>query len=137
MRRPILVLAAAALVLAAAGCGDQGVALPTAKTVEGPITTEASKGNPAAGKQLFSAQGCNACHTFTPAGSKADVGPDLDKLEDDAQKANRGSVEEYTMESLVNPEAYIAPGFPKGVMPSYASLSAEQVADLVAFLTNP
>jgi len=28
------------------------------------------------------------------------------------------------------------PGFPKGVMPSFASLSDAQVADLVAFLTQ-
>lgn len=112
------------------------MALPTAKTVEGPITTAAPEGDPAAGKTLYEAQGCNGCHTFTPAGSKASIGPDLDNLTQDAEEANRGSVEEYTRESIVNPEAYIVPKFPKGVMPSYATLSAKQVSDLVAFLTK-
>ena len=137
MRRPALVLAATALIFVAAGCGDQGTALPTAKTVEGTLTTEAPEGDATAGKTLFSAQGCNGCHTYTPAGSNATIGPNLDNLEADAKKANSGSVEEYTMQSIVNPDSYTVPGFPKGVMPSYASLSAKQVADLVAFLTKP
>ncbi|HZQ64586.1 MAG TPA: c-type cytochrome [Gaiellaceae bacterium] len=94
----------------------------------------APKGDPAAGKQLFSAQGCNSCHTFKPAGATGKVGPDLDKLASDAQKANQGSVEQYAAESIEDPNAYVVPGFPKGVMPAF-KLSKQQVGDLVAFLT--
>ena len=139
MRRALLLLAPLALGIALAGCGSGTVAAPTAKTVEGslPTTTAAPPGDPAAGKPLFSAQGCNGCHTYTPAGSKASVGPDLDNLEADAEKAGRGDVEAYARESIVNPSAYVAPGFPAGVMPSYGSLSATPVSDLVAFLTKP
>ena len=93
-------------------------------------------GNAAAGKALFSAQGCVACHTFKPAGATAKVGPDLDNLAADAAKANRGSVEEYAAESIKNPTAYTVPGYPSGVMPSFSSLSDKQVGDLVAFLTS-
>jgi mono/diheme cytochrome c family protein len=95
----------------------------------------APAGDPAAGKQLFTAQGCNACHTFKPAGSNAKVGPDLDNLAADATKANRGSVQQYTAESITDPGAYVVPGFPNGVMPKF-TLSDKQVADLVAFLTG-
>ena len=94
-------------------------------------------GDPAAGKKLFAAQGCGACHTFTPAGSKAKIGPDLDNLAAGARKANRGSLDQYTRESIADPNAYVVPGFPKGVMPPFGkTLSASQIADLVAFLTQ-
>jgi mono/diheme cytochrome c family protein len=93
-------------------------------------------GNATAGKALFTAQGCIACHTFKPAGATAKVGPDLDNLAADAQKANRGTVEEYAAESIKDPTAYTVPGYPSGVMPAFNSLSDKQVGDLVAFLTS-
>ena len=95
----------------------------------------APAGNATAGKALFASQGCNACHTFKPAGSTAMVGPDLDDLAANAQTANRGSVQEYTAESIEDPGAYVVPGYPNGVMPQF-QLSDKQVADLVAFLTG-
>jgi hypothetical protein len=80
----------------------------------------------------------DSCNTFTPAGTKGTIGPDLDKLAADAQKANQGSLEAYTKTSITDPNAYVVPGFPKGVMPSTysSSLSDKQLADLVAFLTQ-
>jgi mono/diheme cytochrome c family protein len=101
-----------------------------------PAPQPAAKGDAAAGKSLFSAQGCSACHTFKPAGATAKVGPDLDNVAADAQKANRGSVEQYVTESIKDPAAYVVAGYPKGVMPSFASLSDKQVADLVVFVTG-
>jgi mono/diheme cytochrome c family protein len=104
------------------------------ETTSTETTPAAPSGNAAAGKALFASQGCNACHTFAPAGSTAKVGPDLDDLASNAKKANRGSVEQYTAESIEDPGAYVVPGYPDGVMPQF-QLSDEQVADLVAFLT--
>jgi mono/diheme cytochrome c family protein len=136
MKRAAIVLIGSCLVLA--GCGGKKVVSPTAATVIGtlPQAGGVSGGDPDAGKALFASQGCGGCHTFTPAGATGKVGPDLDKLAADAQKADQGSVEEYTATSIKNPSAYTVPGFPEGVMPSYSSLSDEQVADLVAFLTQ-
>ena len=54
----------------------------------------------------------------------------------DAQKANQGSLDQYTAESIKNPGSYVVPGFPNGVMPTFSSLSDKQLADLVAFLTQ-
>ena len=97
----------------------------------------APAGNAAAGKALFSAQGCSACHTLKAAGSTATVGPDLDKVAADAQKANRGPLDQYIAESIKDPGAYVVPGYPNGVMPTnFSSLSAQQIADLVAFITG-
>jgi cytochrome c oxidase subunit 2 len=98
-------------------------------------TPAAPAGNATAGKALFTSQGCVACHTFRPAGSTAKVGPDLDDLAANAKTANRGSVQDYTAESIEDPGAYVVPGYPNGVMPQF-QLSDKQVADLVAFLTG-
>lgn len=101
-----------------------------------PVSTTAPAGDPAAGKALFAANGCSSCHTFKPAGATGKVGPDLDNLAADAKKANRGSLEQYVTESIKDPNAYVVPGFPKGVMPPFASLGDRKIADLVAFLTR-
>ena len=110
----------------------------TAPAAAAPATTPApvAPGDPAAGKKLFAAQGCKSCHTFTPAGSQATVGPNLDKLAADAAKANRGSLAQYVTESITDANAYIVPGFSKGGMLPFPNLSSAQVDDLVAFLTQ-
>jgi mono/diheme cytochrome c family protein len=96
-------------------------------------------GNIAAGKAVFASAGCASCHTYTPAGSSGTVGPNLDDLAANARKANRGTVSEYTTESIEDPNAYVVPGFPSSVMPpDFAkTLRKSQIADLVAFLTQP
>ena len=61
MRVPVAVLAGVSALLVA-GCGSQGVVLPTANGVSGtltrPTTTALAKGDPAAGKKLFASEGC-------------------------------------------------------------------------------
>jgi mono/diheme cytochrome c family protein len=120
------------------GAAGKETTTAAATTTAATTTTAppAAKGDAAAGKALFSAQGCSACHTFKPAGATAKVGPDLDNVAADAQKANRGSVEQYVTESIKDPSAYVVPGYPNGVMPTFSSLSDKQVADLVAFVTG-
>ncbi len=138
MRRVLTALAALGTVAALAGCGAEGVVRPLPQKVEGPLPKAAAipKGDPAAGKQLFAQNGCGGCHTFAPAGSNGKVGPDLDHLAADAQKANQGSLEKYAFDSIKNPNAYLVPGYKPGVMPPFASLGDKKIADLVAFLTQ-
>jgi mono/diheme cytochrome c family protein len=137
MRRLALLLG---VVFLLAGCGGEQTVSPTAEKVVGtvPTTTQAAApaGDAAAGAKLFTSQGCDGCHTFKPAGSNAKVGPDLDKLADYAKKANRGSLEQFARESIENPSAYLEPGY-KNVMPNFGeTLSAKQISDLVAYLTQ-
>jgi cytochrome c oxidase subunit II len=124
---PILVASA----LLAAGCGSEGPTKATPETVIGSVKTEttAVKGDPAAGKEVFNAQGCGSCHTFEPAGSTGNVGPNLTEALKDKDAA-------FIQQSIVDPNAVIAPGFQPNIMPqTYGSqLSAKQLADLVAFL---
>lgn len=137
MKRPAVTLVMVGLCAALAGCGGAKTVSPTAESVVGTIAKgpSVSGGNADSGKQLYSANGCGGCHTYKPAGSSGKVGPDLDNLSADAKKANQGSLQEYTAASIKNPQAYVVPGFPAGVMPAFTSLSDKQIADLVAFLT--
>jgi mono/diheme cytochrome c family protein len=124
-----------ALALALAGCGGGKVVAPVPVTIIGTVPKAPS--GTAAGKALFLSNGCGGCHTFKPAGTNGKVGPDLDNLAADAQKANHGSVEEYTRESIEDPNAYIVAGFPKGVMPAFkGKLTDSQINELVTFLTK-
>jgi mono/diheme cytochrome c family protein len=110
---------------------------PTAEAGTPRVETPVLKGDATAGKALFTQQGCSQCHTFTPAGSKGTVGPDLDHLAADAKKADRGSVEQYAHESIAEPGAYVVPGYSNGIMPPFGqTLKPKQIADLVAFVTS-
>jgi mono/diheme cytochrome c family protein len=117
---------------AATGANTTGAATTT------PTTTAATTaaGNPAQGNSVFASNGCGACHTFRPAGSSATIGPDLDtKPALDAKKSNM-QLAAFIQESIVNPNAYIASGYAKGVMPQTfgSTLTKTQLDDLVAFI---
>jgi cytochrome c oxidase subunit 2 len=81
---------------------------------------------------------CGGCHTLSAAGTSGTVGPDLDKLAADAQKANRGSLAAYTRESILSPDAYIVPGYQPNVMPKNfgSTLSKQQLQALVQYLAS-
>ena len=93
----------------------------------------------AAGKQLFTDTGCNACHALADAESTAAIGPGLDELSADAAKYGKQedqSPEEYVKTSIEDPSAFLVPDFDDGVMPAdYAEqLSAEEIDTLVKYL---
>src|SRR5438046_980434 len=136
MRRLAPLLVGCTLLLTA--CGGAKTVSPVPNTIEGSVPKpQLVKGDATAGKAVYASTGCGSCHTYGPAGSTGKVGPDLDKVASDAQKANQGPVPDYVHTSITQPDAYVVPGFPKGVMPQYGGqLSAKQVADLVAFLTK-
>ena len=105
-----------------------------AKQQQGGGQTGGTGGGGPSGKQLFASNGCDGCHTFKPANATGKVGPDLDKLPEEARGAGQ-PLEQFIRESIVKPDAYIAPGYPKGVMPgTFASLPASQIDALVKFL---
>ena len=88
------------------------------------------------GKALFVSNGCNGCHTFKPAGSTGTVGPDLDDLTAEAKQAGK-PLEDFIRESIVDPDAYVAPRYPKGVMPkTFSALPPAQIDALVKFLSG-
>jgi mono/diheme cytochrome c family protein len=136
MRRLVLLLGVTLLL---AGCGGEQTVLPTAETVQGTLPTSttatATPGDPKAGAVLFKSQGCGGCHTFKPAGTNGTIGPDLDKLAAYAKSAGQ-PLDEFTRESIANPASYVEKGY-QPTMPDFGqSLSAKQISDLVAYLTQ-
>jgi mono/diheme cytochrome c family protein len=103
----------------------------TTTTTTGAQPPAAAQGDPAAGKELFSSQGCSGCHAFTAAGSNGAIGPNLDQ-------ALQGKDAAFVHESITDPNKEIAPGYQPNIMPSTfdESLSPKQIDDLVAFLTK-
>jgi cytochrome c oxidase subunit II len=88
------------------------------------------------GAAVFTSAGCSACHTFKPAGATAKVGPDLDNLTEAAQTAGK-PLEDFVHESIVDPGAYLAPGF-QDIMPhTYKDqLQPDQLDALVQYLVK-
>src|ERR687887_33581 len=138
--RPVILVTAA---LTLAGCGGERTVSPKPQEVSGCVPTQSAPattsttssggggggggtqtttsgggggggGGAANGKSLFASNGCVSCHTYKPAGSKASVGPDLDKLATYAKQAKK-PLAAFTEESIMNPDAYVQPGYPRGV----------------------
>jgi nitric oxide reductase subunit C len=129
MRKPVLFVALT-LALALAACGQ-----PTPAGVG-----QVQIGEAAAGKQVFheiSTPACGACHSLEPG--KVIVGPSLAGIGTTAPYQAAGlSPAEFLHQSIIEPDADLAPGFAAQVMPTTYSvqLTEEQIADLVAFLLS-
>jgi cytochrome c551/c552 len=127
----------------ATGPGNTNPATTTSSQTTSTHTTSTTSstggGNAAAGKAVFAANGCGSCHTFKPANATGAIGPDLDKAPaSDAKADNNMNLAAFINESIVNPDAYIAKGYNKGIMPTNfgSSLSKTQLNDLVAFILS-
>jgi cytochrome c oxidase subunit II len=109
----------------------------TPSTTSSTTTSTTSISPSAAGLAVFNQNGCSSCHTLSAANATGTVGPDLDKLVSYAQQAKQ-PLAPFVHKSIVNPEAYIQPGYPKGVMPANFGqlLTKEQLDSLVTFLVQ-
>lgn len=108
-------------------------ATTTAAATAAPSTSASA----AAGKTVFASAGCAACHTFKAAGATGKVGPDLDTAPEKDAKSQNVALDAFVKQSIVDPNAFISPGYAKGLMPQTfaSSLGAKKVDELVAFIT--
>jgi mono/diheme cytochrome c family protein len=83
------------------------------------------------GAQVFANNGCGGCHTLAAAGSGGVVGPNLDEV-------LPGQSAAMVEESIVDPEAHIAKGFPANVMPQNfaATIKPNEIEQLVEYLLD-
>ena len=102
---------------------------PSEQTSTSGQTQTTTSASPAAGKQVFLANGCGACHTLAEAGTNGTVGPNLD----DGLKGKNAT---FIRQSIVDPNAEITPGFPANTMPQDFgdTISPDDLDALVAFL---
>jgi cytochrome c oxidase subunit 2 len=104
---------------------------------EGGAAPEEGEDAVAAGREIFTSAGCNACHTLDDANATAAVGPDLNQLASVAEDRKGGlSSEEYVRESIVDPPAFVVEGYDGDTMPgNFADqLTPEEIDTLVEYL---
>jgi mono/diheme cytochrome c family protein len=84
-----------------------------------------------AGAQVFANNGCGGCHTLAAANSGGTTGPDLDEV-------LPGQPESEIEESIVEPNAKIAQGYPPHVMPENfkETIQPEELEQLVKYLAE-
>jgi cytochrome c2 len=127
---------------------SQSIATPMAATtvtvtpVAPPPAAAPGKGDAANGEKLFASNGCSACHSLKE--DEVIVGPSLyhigqaasDIIKDSGYTGKAKTAQDYVHESIVQPNAYVVPGFAPGIMPQDfgAKLSAQDIDDLIAFL---
>jgi mono/diheme cytochrome c family protein len=83
------------------------------------------------GAQVFANNGCGGCHTLAAAKTGGTVGPNLDEV-------LPSQTEAMIHESIVDPNAHIAKGFPPNVMPANfaQTISAKELEQLVEYLSE-
>lgn len=88
-----------------------------APETEPPETAAPEAGaDPVAGKEVFAAAGCGACHTLADAGAAGTVGPSLDESTPSA---------ELVADRVTNG---------MGAMPPFPQLSEQEIADVAAYV---
>ena len=92
------------------------------------------------GKAIFLGKGtCSGCHKIDGTSAAGAVGPELTKVGTNAETRIPGkSAQDYIHESIVNPSAYVVPGYNDGIMPKTFGqlLTADEINDVVAYLSS-
>jgi ubiquinol-cytochrome c reductase cytochrome b subunit len=91
---------------------------------ESAASGKTAPGNVQKGQELYQSQGCAGCHKI--GGQGGAVGPDL------SNEGNLGRSADWLTTQIRDPKAHN----PASTMPSYTSLSPEQVENLVAYLLS-
>ncbi|NIM95306.1 MAG: cytochrome c oxidase subunit II [Anaerolineales bacterium] len=89
------------------------------------------------GRDIFTLQGCGACHILSDAGMTGVVGPSLDGIGARAGGMISGiSARQYILKSITAPDSFIVEGYPTGVMPTDVGerLTEEELDTLVDYL---
>ena len=141
---------AAVLMLLVVACGDDDDdANPTSTSpAEGGAPTETRETDDedengddnggelaAMGEQLYTEQGCQACHTVD---GSTGIGPTWQGLWMSEVTLEDGSTvtadEEYITESIRDPNAKIHEGFQAGLMPPFPDMPDEDIEAIIAFM---
>ncbi|MCS6292616.1 MAG: hypothetical protein H8J66_06030 [Nitrospira sp.] len=96
--------------------------------------------------EIFTKAGCPVCHTIPGIpGANGQVGPPLtlgvtgaQRLADPSYRGRASTVHEYIVESVVDPSAFVVPGYPERTMPVWygAKLSALALEKIAEYLEH-
>jgi cytochrome c553 len=92
----------------------------------------------ARGRQVYRTLGCATCHEASISNLFRPVGPRVDGVgRVGAERVPGMSAEDYLLQSIADPGAYLVPGYPDSMPRGAANdLSAEDLAALVAYLAS-
>ena len=105
--------------------------------VKGAHAAAVAGGGAAAGKAVFAAQGCGACHTFKAARARpARSAPTSTSRSSRTRSSPGSSLADFIRQSIIDPNAYISPGYQPSVMPRQLRLACpkSQLDALVHYL---
>jgi mono/diheme cytochrome c family protein len=107
---------------------EEAAQAPAEEGGGGETTTTTASVN---GEEVFNSAGCSGCHTLAAAGSTGTTGPNLDD-------ALKGKPTDFIEQSIVDPNAEIAKGYPPDVMPQNFgdTLSPEELDAVVQYLSE-
>jgi mono/diheme cytochrome c family protein len=107
------------------------------------ILQELPAGDAANGEALATTKGCVGCHVSTNTGPAWAAGGGQPGIGDRAAtritepeyQGQATTPEQYLLESIVNPSAYLVTGFQPVMPANYGqTLTAQEVADLIAYM---
>ncbi len=139
-----IAIAVCVVILTVCGANPQRIPPTSISNTQAPgnntvsVESASLEGNAEQGANLFkTAQGpvpaCSTCHS---TGQDKIVGPGLGGISSRAETRVSGqSATDYIRTSILNPDAYIVPGFENIMPPIYEQrLSDQDVANLIAYL---
>jgi mono/diheme cytochrome c family protein len=118
---------------------------PAVQGVGADITVALPAGDATKGQKVATDMGCVTCHVNTPVGPAWMPGADnnqqgvgtraAERIKDPSYTGKATTPEQYLFESIVQPDAYLVPGF-NPVMPKDfgQKIDAQNMADLIAYL---
>jgi mono/diheme cytochrome c family protein len=121
---------------------------PSGTPIGTDITVSLPEGNADQGAALAQGAqgGCSACHELAAVGPPWAAAGDTpgvfvrasDRINESDYTGNATTAQQYLIESIVQPNAFVVSGYEAGIMPQdYAQrLTAQQVADLIAYMES-
>jgi cytochrome c551/c552 len=114
---------------------DEAQAAVTSEPISGRVAALLAIGKATDGQLVINQYGCHVCHTVQVAG----VGPSWVGIA--ARAATRRppmSAADYLYESIIDPSAYLVPGYQNLMPADFAQrMSDQELADVLAYLLTP
>jgi cytochrome c2 len=128
----VSLLAAVVVTFVLAFVFASGSGIGSGDVEEGAATDPAQRG-----QEVVQSWACTSCHSLGPGVLTGPSWPNLfgktETLDDGTEVLVDGP---YVRESILDPSAKVVQGFFDGIMPSYPTISDEDIQDIIAFMQS-